>query len=117
MENYLARWFSEFQKGECKMKEIIVAYCGLICSECGAFKKGRCKGCFGEKPMNKNCKIKRCNVEKKYSTCADCTEFANIKDCKKLNNFISKIFHFLFKSNRLENLEKIRKDGLEKFKE
>lgn len=39
-------------------KEFILAYCGLVCSECGAYTKGRCKGCHSDKPMNKGCKVR-----------------------------------------------------------
>ena len=99
------------------MTEVIVAYCGLKCSDCGAYKKGRCKGCHSEKPMNKNCKIKVCTIEKNILTCAECTEFTDLKDCKKLNNFISKIFALIFKSDRLGKLNHIKEIGLENYKQ
>ena len=81
--------------------EKIVAYCGLVCSDCGAYKKGRCGGCHSEKPMNGGCKVKPCAKDRGYCTCAECSEFDNLKDCKKLNNFISKIFGFVFRLDRL----------------
>ncbi len=94
----------------------IVAYCGLICSKCGAFIKGKCQGCHSEKPMFKNCPVKKCNIEKQFSTCSDCTDFSELKNCKKLNNWISKIIGFIFKTNRIANLCKIKEIGFEKFK-
>ena len=95
---------------------IVIAYCGLICSDCGAYKKNRCKGCHSEKPMNRNCKIKKCNIENNYVTCADCKEFDDLKKCRKLNNVISKVFSFIFRTNRIRNLNSIREVGIDQFK-
>ena len=94
----------------------IVAYCGIVCSDCGMYKKQKCEGCHSEKPMALNCKVKPCAIEHGYSTCAECTEFDDLKKCKKLNNFISKIFGFIFRSDRIGNIYKIREMGLEEFK-
>ena len=96
--------------------EKIVAYCGLVCNDCGAFKKNRCGGCYCEKPMNMGCKVKPCAVDRGYGTCAECCDFDEFADCKKLNNFISRIFAFIFKSNRIGNLKRIRQIGLDEFK-
>ena len=96
-------------------KQVIIAYCGLVCSECGAFKKQRCEGCHSEKPMHKGCKVKPCAIERNYTTCAECGDFENLKDCKKLNNFISKIFGLIFRSDRIGNLNQIRQAGLDRF--
>ncbi len=93
----------------------IIACCGLVCSECGAFKKQRCEGCHSEKPMNIGCKVKPCVTERNCTTCAECGDFENLKDCKKLNNFISKIFGLIFRSDRIGNLNQIRQTGLDKF--
>lgn len=98
-------------------KEFVLAYCGLVCSQCGAFTKGKCGGCHSDKPMNSHCKVKPCVQQRNYSTCAECADFENLADCKKLNNFISKIFGFIFRSDRIGNLNRIREIGLDKFKE
>ena len=97
--------------------EPIVAYCGLVCTDCGAYKKQKCAGCFSDKPMYRRCPVKKCAGEKQLATCADCGEYENLKQCKKLNNFIAKVFQLIFRSDRIGNLEQIRKDGLESFKE
>lgn len=97
-------------------EELILAYCGLVCNECGAFKKEKCEGCHSEKPLNKGCKVKKCATDKGIITCADCDEYEDLAKCRKLNNFISKIFKFIFKSDRLGNLALIRQNGLEQFK-
>ena len=81
------------------------------------FRKGRCKGCHGDKPMYKGCPIKACVKDNNYDTCADCEEFySEFRDCRKLNNLISKICGFVFRSDRLGNIDRIRAAGLEKFK-
>ena len=98
-------------------KDFVLAYCGLVCSQCGAYLKNRCKGCYSDKPMNRGCKVKPCALERNYSSCAECKDFANLKDCKKLNNFISKIFGFIFRSDRIGNLSRIREIGIDRFKE
>jgi hypothetical protein len=55
-------------------------------------------------------------MEKNYSTCADCEEFEDLKQCKKLNNLISRIIGFIFRSDRIANLYRIRENGLDAFK-
>ena len=97
--------------------EVIVACCGLVCSQCGAYTKGRCGGCHCDKPMNLHCKVKPCVQERGYTTCAGCVDFKNLKDCKKLNNFISKIFAVVSRSDRLGNLSRIREVGQENFQQ
>ena len=94
----------------------IIAYCGLVCSNCGAYKKKKCQGCHSEKPMFKNCPVKKCAIEYNFSTCAECVEFKDLKQCKKLNSFVSKIFGLIFRSDRIGNLNKIREKGLDAFK-
>jgi hypothetical protein len=97
-------------------QHIIVACCGLICSDCARFKKNKCGGCRSKRPVFLNCKIRKCNIENHYYTCAECKYFEELKECKKLNNMISKIFEFIYKTKRIENLNRIREIGLEKFK-
>jgi len=93
-----------------------LAFCGLVCSGCGAFTRGRCKGCHSPKPMHSRCPVKRCATEKSISSCADCTAFPDLHDCKKLNNFVSKVFGFIFRSDRIGNLNKIRDVGIDEFR-
>jgi hypothetical protein len=95
--------------------EVVIARCGLVCSKCGAFVKGKCKGCHSDKPMFKGCPIKKCTVEKNIPTCAACTDYKDLHDCRKLNNWISKIIGFFTKSDRIGKLRRIREGGLEKF--
>lgn len=98
-------------------ENVIIANCGLVCSECGMYTKGKCKGCFGGKPMNSNCKIKQCTKEHQYSTCADCQQFSNLKQCGEINNCIGKFFGFIFRTDKIGNLNRIREIGYDKFKQ
>jgi len=67
--------------------------------------------------MYRNCPVKKCALEKDYTSCADCGDFENLKDCKKLNNFISKIFDLVFRTDRIGNLDRIREVGVEQFQQ
>lgn len=95
---------------------VIVGCCGLVCSNCGAYTRGRCQGCHSDKPMFARCPVKACVKFRQYSTCADCSVYHDLKQCGKLHNFISRIIGFLFRSNRIGNLQLIRRIGLEMFK-
>ena len=90
----------------------LVAYCGLYCAACGKYQKGSCPGCH-ENEKATWCTVRSCNIENKYQTCADCKEFSNPMDCKKYNNFMSKLFGFIFRSNRAACIEQIRDLGVE----
>lgn len=92
-------------------QDVIVAHCGLICSECGMFRKRRCEGCHSEIPKYRNCPVKKCNLDSGYTTCADCVEFPELKRCRKLSNLISKLFGVIFRTNRIANLQRIRETG------
>jgi hypothetical protein len=96
--------------------ELIVARCGLVCSNCGAFRRDRCGGCHSDKPMFSRCPVKACAVEKGCSTCAACESFPDLRACGKLNNFIARIFGFIFRSDRIGSLYRIREIGLDAFK-
>jgi hypothetical protein len=96
--------------------ETIVARCGLACSNCGAYRHGKCAGCHSEKPMFSRCPVKACAIEKACTTCADCTAFPDLRACPKLNSFLSRLFGLIFRSDRIGNLYRIRQIGLEAFK-
>jgi len=92
----------------------LVAYCGLYCGACKKYLSGSCPGCH-ENQKASWCKIRSCNMEHGYASCADCKEFADPMACKKFNNFISKIFSVIFKSNRAADIAMIRESGYEEF--
>jgi len=98
------------------MKEIVadeklVAFCGLYCGACRSYLKGRCPGC-AENHKATWCKVRTCCLKKKYSSCASCTDPADLNQCKKFNNLIANLFGFLFNSDRRACVQQIRKTGL-----
>ena len=99
------------------MKEIVadsslVALCGLYCGACGQYRKNRCPGCRKNEKATW-CKIRICCFEHSYASCAYCTTFSDPMQCKKFNNFMSKLFSFLFKSDRAACIEQIRSTGID----
>ena len=99
------------------MKEItsdpaLVAYCGLYCGACGAYRRERCPGCHGNEKASW-CKVRACCIEHGFASCADCNEFTNPNDCRKFNNFISKVFGFIFRSDRAACNRQIRQLGVD----
>ena len=92
----------------------LIAYCGLFCAECRGYKKGTCAGC--QKNENATwCKVRTCCMNNNYKSCADCKEFSNAMDCRKYNNFISKAFGFIFRSDRGACIAMIKEKGYENF--
>ncbi len=94
----------------------LVAACGLYCGACPSRLKGRCPGCK-ENAKATWCKVRSCNLEHGQSTCAECKEFADPRQCKKFNNPISKVIGFFFNSNRAACIELIRGTSLQEFAE
>jgi len=97
------------------MKEIVpdpqlVAFCGLYCGACKRYLNEKCSGCHDNVKASW-CKIRSCGLENGYSSCADCAAFENPNDCRKFNNFISKIFGFVFKSDRAACIGQIKQIG------
>jgi len=99
------------------MKEIVsnpklVAACGLYCGACGAYLKEKCAGCADAKKRGW-CKVRACCKDNGWATCAECTKFSNPNDCKLFNNVMSKIFSFLFRSDRAACIARIKGVGLQ----
>lgn len=97
-------------------QDVILAYCGLVCSNCGMYRKGKCLGCHSDKPMNRNCRMKACAMARGYTTCAECKDFRNLQECKKLYNLVSRLMGLIFRTDRIGNLNRIRQVGLDEFK-
>ena len=91
-----------------------VAFCGLYCGSCKAYLKEKCPGCAKNEKAGW-CAIRTCCMAKGIQSCAECTEFANVRECKKFDNFVSKIFAVLFGSNRAACVAMIRDKGYEAF--
>ncbi len=54
-------------------------------------------------------------MEHGYASCAECKEFSDPMSCKKFNNFISKFFALIFRSDRAACIAMIREKGYEGF--
>lgn len=90
----------------------LVAHCGLYCGACGAYRRGRCPGCHDNQKATW-CKVRTCCLENHYSSCAECRTVADPRDCRKFNNFISKLFGLVFRSDRRACLVQIAEKGLQ----
>jgi hypothetical protein len=100
------------------MKEIVsdkklIAYCGLYCGACRSYLKEKCPGCK-ENEKATWCNIRKCCIDNKYSTCADCASIET-KKSKNYNTFISKIVGLLFNSDRNACLDRIKNVGYDEF--
>ena len=91
----------------------LIAKCGLYCGACKAYLKGKCPGCASKTNANW-CGVRKCCIENSYQSCADCKKM-ELEDCKDLNNFMAKIFAFIFKSDRHACLKLIREIGYDQF--
>jgi hypothetical protein len=93
--------------------EAHIACCGLFCTNCGAFKKGKCQGCQIA-PRFARCAVRACCAQKGIANCAACPEFAaprHYRECPKLYNFIARAMAFVFRSDRLGALTMLRDQG------
>ena len=88
-----------------------VAYCGLYCPTCGTMRVGRCEGCKTGGGFS-GCKVRACAMDRGYTTCAQCGE---MESCPKLDNLLSRLYAWVFRTRRMENLREIRDHGLEPF--
>lgn len=100
------------------IKEVIadrnlIAYCGLYCGACGKYLKSKCPGCK-ENEKAGWCKVRKCCIENKLASCADCKTVA-LKDCKMYYNFMSKMIGLLLNSDRSACIKKIGEIGYDEF--
>jgi len=93
-------------------KPALVAYCGLYCGACPSYTKGKCKGCQ-ENSKATWCSVRSCCIENSFSSCAECRDHSDPNDCKKFNNFMSRLFGFVFKSDRVACIAQIRQAGID----
>ncbi len=101
------------------MKDIItdktlISKCGLYCGSCPKYLKDKCPGCDGYENATW-CKLRSCCIEHGYGSCADCKEFENVMECKKYNNFISRVIGFVLRSDREAGIKMIKEKGYEEF--
>lgn len=89
----------------------LVAYCGLYCGACRQYLRDKCPGCVESMKLGW-CKLRACCRENNFRSCAECADFKDVNGCVKFNNIISKIFAFIFRSNRKACIEQIREKGI-----
>lgn len=97
---------------EIKVDPGLVARCGLYCGACRSYLKGKCPGCA----LNTKatwCTIRTCCADRQIATCAECIDFPNPSECKKFNNFISRMFGLVMRSDRAACIAQINEVGLE----
>jgi hypothetical protein len=90
----------------------LVAYCGLYCGACGAYRHGRCPGCHDNTKATW-CKVRTCCTDARYASCAECQTVSDPRDCKRFNNLISKLFGLIFRSDRRACIVQIQEKGLQ----
>ena len=91
-----------------------IAACGLFCTNCGAFKRKKCKGCQVFPSYFNSCPVRQCCADKGITVCADCDSFASphdFRECRKVNSFVAKVFGLIFRSNRPAALVTLRDQG------
>lgn len=86
-----------------------IAACGLVCANCGRYRKGKCPGCRDYEKATW-CAVRTCCLEHGWRSCADCT-LMPLGECRKFNNLMSKLFSLLFRSDRHGCIERIREVG------
>jgi hypothetical protein len=106
-----------------RMKEELVAPCGMNCNICAAYLAAthdvksngiRMMYCIGCRPRNKPCAFlkKRCSLLRKNEVkyCYECPTFP----CERLSA-IDKRYRTQFRMSEIENLHRIRDEGIESF--
>ncbi|HLN19295.1 MAG TPA: DUF3795 domain-containing protein [Patescibacteria group bacterium] len=101
------------------MKEVIkdsksIAFCGLYCGACGKYLKGKCPGCAKNEKASW-CTVRKCCIESGIMSCADCKVHATASECKKFNNIFSKLFGFIFGSDRQASVDFIKEKGYDAY--
>lgn len=99
---------------EIKADSKLIAKCGLYCGACRKYLAEKCPGC-AENEKAGWCGIRKCTKEKGIASCAGCNDFTDVNCCKKFNNFISKIFGVVFRSDRKACIDAIRAKGYENY--
>lgn len=95
-----------------KADPALVAACGLYCGACRSYLSGRCPGC-AENGKATWCKVRSCNRERGYASCAECGEYPSAGECRKFNNVIARVVGFLLRSDRQACIAQVRALGLQ----
>ncbi len=95
---------------EIRIDKSLVALCGLYCAACSRYVKEKCPGCR-ENGKASWCGVRTCCLERGHDSCADCAEFPDVRECGTFNNFMARIFGFIFRSDRAACIAAIREKG------
>ena len=99
-----------------KLTPELIAPCGMNCGLCLAYlrEKNTCGGCNSEdknKPQSCiKCSIKNCEHSKEKTYCFECDTFP----CKRLKQ-LDKRYREKYGMSMIENLENIKKNGIQNF--
>ena len=101
------------------MKPIIadsryVAACGLYCGACRKYLNNKCPGCRQNEKATW-CRVRSCCLEKGFKTCAECSQV--VTDCKLYSNWVSRVFAFVFNSDRPACIRFVKDQGEQAFAE
>ncbi|MFA7319770.1 MAG: DUF3795 domain-containing protein [Parcubacteria group bacterium] len=95
---------------EIRQDKNLVAFCGLYCGACKRYLDEKCPGCR-ENERASWCAVRKCCLENDRLSCADCQVYASASECRKFNNIFSKLFAFLFGSDRQACIDVIKSKG------
>ncbi len=97
----------------------MISYCGFYCGACPKFKNNSCVGCKGEETKcatgYTSCKVRPCCIAEGINTCADCSKYNSVKDCRLYNPLLIRLGQFLTRSSRRKGIEFIKEKGESEF--
>ncbi|HVU32768.1 MAG TPA: DUF3795 domain-containing protein [Opitutaceae bacterium] len=88
----------------------LVAYCGLYCGACRAFRHGRCPACRANNQA-RWCNVRICCIANGFASCASCGGHPDPRTCGTYGSWVSRAFGFVFRSNRAAGIDRIRLVG------
>lgn len=92
----------------------LIAFCGLYCGACRQYLNDKCPGC-AQNGKASWCKVRSCCLENKQASCAECRTFTDINQCRYFNNFFSRLFGLIFRSDRRACIALIKEKGGDAF--
>jgi hypothetical protein len=91
------------------VNENMIAFCGLYCPACSRFLKEKCEGCNENKASW--CKVKPCNKENNYLSCAECQKYESVAECKKFNPLLIRFGELISRTNRKLGIQLLKVIG------